>query len=110
MSERAFHARAERLAAQFCARYGVTTAWSDEQINRALADHNLPALSMMPAEPRGMMAEQYPQVGPLDAVEAHRWQRTNAMHLLAHVMLGHPEPRCDGCRAWGAPADAGGPR
>lgn len=100
MHDHAFAERAERAAREFSARYGVTTAWSDEQIERALADHDLPILSALPAEPRGMMAEVAGPVDPSDLVEAHRWQRMNAMHLLSHVML-HGGVRCTGCRDWG---------
>ena len=60
--EEAFYRRAERLSAEFCARYGVTTAWSDEQIERALADHGLPKLEALPAEPRGIIGRD--ETGP----------------------------------------------
>jgi hypothetical protein len=100
MNEQTFQERAEQLAEAFRTRYGVTMAWTDEQIEAALADHELPALATLPAEPRGKMAEHFR--APTGPGEGHAWQRMNAMHLLGHVML-HDGQRCGGCEDWGKP-------
>lgn len=99
-----FFERAERLAEAFRARYAVASdaAWTNQQIDQALSDHDLPPLATLPLEPRGRLAEQFP--GPLAPGEGPRWQRLNAMHLLGHVML-HRGLRCGGCQDWG-PSDA----
>lgn len=99
-SEREFMKRAEQAADTFRARYGVGDAWTDEQIDQALAEAGYPQLSEMPAEPRGMMVKLAAYAGPLTPVEQRQWRRGNAMHLLGHVLLQHPERRCDGCRDW----------
>lgn len=102
MTQEAFEERAERLGEAFRARYGVSDVWSDEQIERALADHDLPGLDRLPPEPRGMMVDLAEPVDLDDSPRAQRaWQRTNAMHLLAHCML-HGGERCGGCEDWGA--------
>jgi hypothetical protein len=96
---RDFLERAERLAAAFRTRYGVDDdgAWTDPQIDQALADAGLPELATLPGEPRGMMARQFP--GPLSPGEDRAWRRVNAMHLLGHVMA-HGGARCGGCADW----------
>lgn len=99
-SREQFQEWAEQQAKAFNARYGVRDTWSDEQLERALADHGLPALASLPGEPRGMMAREHPVRGPLGAMAQHRWRRTNASHLLGHV-IAHGGERCDGCRDWG---------
>jgi hypothetical protein len=103
----------ERRTLAFNERYGVTTAWTDEQIERALRDHGLPDLARMPdyddsTEARARRKNDIssiirgPYGSPDSPVERHRWQRVNAMHMLAHIIANHPEPRCNACRAWGA--------
>jgi hypothetical protein len=106
----------ERMASRFNARYGVTTSWSDEQIERALSDHGLPRLAAMPdyddstaaraaRKQNAVSIVRGPYGSPDSPVERHRWQRVNAMHLLGHVIANHPEPRCRACRTWGASDD-----
>jgi hypothetical protein len=99
MIDRGFQARAEQLAAEFNARYGVTTAWTDEQLERALADHGMPALATLPPGPRGIMAGDDVD-DPTDEESRRRWRRSNAAHLLGHVIL-HGGTRCGGCSDWG---------
>jgi hypothetical protein len=102
----------ERRAARFNARYGVTTAWSDEQIERALSDHNLPSLATMPDYDDSTAARERRRHDPVALIrgpygssdspaERHRWRRANAMHMIAHVICEHPELRCNACRDWG---------
>lgn len=100
-TEPAFYQRAERLAANWRRRYGVSDdgAWTDEQIERALADHGLPALANLPGEARGMMRSMADS-SDTSPEAAQQWRRVNAMHLIGHVML-HGGERCDGCRDWG---------
>lgn len=97
-ARRAFVERAERLSRAFNARYGVESVWTDDKLDQALADHGLPSLSSLPAEPRGMMANHFK--GKLLDGEGHIWQRMNASHLLGHVIL-HEGTRCAGCEDWG---------
>lgn len=103
--EEALDARIEKKSAEFRARYEVDEerGWTDDQLDRVLADAGFPALSTLPTEPQGVLrryAEQLrsdPVVPP--AVEARRWQRVNAAHLMGHAML-HDGLRCDGCARW----------
>jgi hypothetical protein len=94
---RSFEAYAERVATGFRRRYGVAddAAWADDQLERALADHDLPPLAVLPGEPTGMMVGM---AHPSDTPE--RWRRVNASHLLGHVML-HAGRRCSACAGWG---------
>jgi hypothetical protein len=103
--DESFEERAERLSAEWRARYGVDeeSAWTDDQLDHALADAGFPALATLPTEPQGPL-RRYAQGLPSDpavppAVEARRWQRVNAAHLMAHAML-HDGLRCPGCEAW----------
>lgn len=98
----AFFERAERLAEEFRAGYGVQDIWTDEQIDRALADAGMPAMTTLPGEPRGMMVEEAGELHEADLTDGERrqWRRTNAMHLVAHAML-HGGQRCHGCQDWG---------
>lgn len=88
----------ERMAAEFNARYGADFGWTDEQLDRALADHQMPPLASIPDEPRGMMRGT--RFDPLDLNQRHQWRRGNAAHLLGHVIL-HGGERCSGCEDWG---------
>lgn len=99
-SEREFHEEAERRAERFNARYGIHGAWTDDQLRKALADHGMPSFETIPDEPRGMMARDPSIRYPSSAAGRHRWRRTNAGHLLGHVIM-HEGRRCDGCRDWG---------
>jgi hypothetical protein len=83
--------RVDRIAARFSARYGVRHSWSDEQIERALADHGLPWLALLPGEPRGMMTKMAPQFGPLDDLEAHSWLNSRLVVILGPIR-GLPPP------------------
>lgn len=98
-SEAEFYAWAEKAAAEFNLRYGITDGvWSDDKLAQALADHNLPPLEKIPDQPRGMMARTNPLA--TTAGERRAWRRTNASHLLGHV-IAHNGERCDGCKYWG---------
>lgn len=96
-SQEAFEQYAEEQAALFRTRYGLgpTDAWEDAQIEQALADAGMPSLASLPDRPEGMMALMGRPTDPPRA-----WRRTNAMHLLGHVML-HGGARCEGCQDWG---------
>lgn len=90
-------ARAEELEQQaeaFNARYGVGTpeqpAWSDEALDQALADHGLPALSVL-----AVQAES----------EVRVLARERAAHLLGHLIASHPQSRCRACERWGTPTE-----
>jgi hypothetical protein len=103
--DESFEERAERLSAEWRARYGVDeeSAWTDDQLDHALADAGFPALATLPTEPQGPL-RRYAQGLPSDPVvppdvEARRWQRVNAAHLMAHAML-HDGLRCPGCADW----------
>src|SRR5687767_1208772 len=102
MDRQEWEAWAERESAKFSARYGIRGAWTDEQLDRALSDHGLPPLAQLPAGPRGLRVRQGRQgvQDPTSAADRHRWRRTNAGHLLGHVVV-HGGRRCDGCRDWG---------
>lgn len=99
----------ERRARKFSRGYGAGLGWSDDQINRALADHGYPDLRMMPPHDTSTAARQrlatyHPETSPTrsgeTAIERHRWQRTNAMHLLGHIIAEHADPRCAACSDW----------
>lgn len=90
-------AEMEQRASKFNARYGANFGWTDEQLERALADHAMPPLTAIPDEPRGMMAGG--RFDPLDLNQRHQWRRANAAHLLGHVIL-HDGRRCSGCEDW----------
>lgn len=81
-------------------RYGLTEgdAWTDAHLEAMLFDHHLPVLAALPGEPQGM-APAFAAPPPLDADPAHYWQRINALHLFAHVVL-HDGARCDTCEGW----------
>lgn len=99
--EAAFYRHAEKLADEWRARYGIGPdgLWTDDQLDRALADHGFPALASLPPGPRGMMADvSGPQVEDEPAVAA-TWRRVNASHLIGHAML-HNGERCGGCEDW----------
>lgn len=74
---------AEQQAAAFNARYGADNGWTDEQLDRAIDDHNMPKLNEIPDEPRGMMAGS--PFEPFDLNQRHQWRRSNAAHLLVHA-------------------------
>lgn len=93
-----FEQWAELRAAEFNASYGADDGWTDEQLERALGDHGMPALGKIPDEPRGMMAGS--PFEPFDLNQRYQWRRTNAAHLLGHVIL-HNGTRCGGCADWG---------
>ena len=96
--------RRERAAEAFRARYGVTDAWEDEQIEQALEEHRLPMLALLPDTPQGKLLElleEDERTKDWSSTERHQWRRMNGMHLLAHVMV-HEGQRCSGCRDWGA--------
>lgn len=100
-SEQEFHEWAEQRATAWRKRYGIgpVDAISDEKIATMLADHGYPELETLPDGPRGNI---FP-VQDFSAQTArgrYLWQRTNAMHLIGHVMMEHPDKRCDGCRDW----------
>lgn len=91
----------ERRAAEFSKRYGAENGWSDEQLDRALSDHDLPPLSAIPSH--GVQRGGGPYGGPtLDAEDRRRWRRMNATHMLGHIIL-HNGERCGACKSWGVP-------
>lgn len=94
--------RMEQLAEAFNRSYGVKASWSDKQIGRALRDHDLPKLIEMPGYGVGMNAEEHehgPYGGDMDDIERHRWRRTNAMHMLGHVVAQHPAEAIESCKS-----------
>jgi hypothetical protein len=103
--QESFEERADRLSAEWRARYGVDdqVGWSDAQLDRALADAGFPPLATLPTEAQGMMrqwsAGNLPDPGVTAAETARRWQRVNAAHLIAHAMM-HGGLRCGGCETW----------
>ena len=94
--------RQEAMAEAFRTRYGVDPAgaWTDQQIEQALADHGYPVLAALPGEPRGMMRSHADKLTGFTPTEARAWRRTNALHLVAHAILGHAGGRCGGCEGW----------
>lgn len=98
--ERAVLRHLEEAAEAFCARYGITveSPWTNEKITQALADHGLPAFETLPDSPQGTMIEEAGDRAAEDPPGV--WRRTNAMHLLGHV-ISHGPQRCDGCASWG---------
>lgn len=95
----AFETWAEQQSVLFRERYslGETDAWTEQQLGQALSDHGLPPLDQLPAEPRGMLAQDFP--GPVAPGEERSWQRVNAMHLIGHCIV-HEGQRCPGCEDW----------
>jgi hypothetical protein len=91
----------ERIAEAFIRRYTTDGVWTDEQLDRALADHDMPALALLPDVPCGIMV----RIATLcrDTAPSQRWRRLNATHLLAHAML-HDGQRCSSCVEWGKPS------
>lgn len=96
-------------ARAFARSYGLgpTQPWPDERLDQALADHGLPRLDQLPAEPRGQAFEIFglsPAYVPQDDEERQNWRRVNAGHLIGHVIL-HAGERCLGCADWGTDDD-----
>lgn len=100
-SESDFFRHADELAERFRTRYGLRPEddWTDAQIDQALADAGMPLMADLPPEPRGMMRELAEKLSGFTPKQAEQWRRTNAMHLLGHVML-HDGQRCPGCGDW----------
>lgn len=94
-SEAEFQRYAERTASELNLRYGATGGWTDQKLDQALKENGMPPLASLPDTPQGMMREQAGDESP-----SRTWRRTNAAHLLGHVIL-HDGERCSGCRDWG---------
>lgn len=91
----------EDRAAAFNTRYGIKASWPDKQIDRALKDHGLPSLDSMPDHGVGAMGVMPGRYGPYggedDKTARRRWQRTNAMHRLGHIIAEHPAEAIASC-------------
>lgn len=100
--ELAFMTEAEEKADAFRRRYGLgpEDAWTDELLDRVLADHGYPQLAALPMRAEGLMRAMSQDPDPTDPVEQHRWQRVNAGHLIGHAIM-HDGERCRGCITWG---------
>ena len=113
-SEHEFQIYAEEKAAEFARFYGAERGWTNQQLEKALADHGLPDLLSMPDyddstaarerrknDPEAIVRGPY---GSADSpIERYRWRRLNATHILGHVILEHPPEQiatCT-CQDWG---------
>jgi hypothetical protein len=97
-SEAEFLEYAEEASLQFRRRYGLVdeAPWTDELLDRALADHGLTRLAYLSDEPPDKVPADF---DPSYLVRDHKWRRERAAHLLAHVVL-HGGQRCNACRTW----------
>lgn len=97
--ERAFAVEAEDKSLAFRRAYGLADdrPWTDELLDRALADNGYPALASLPDTPQGPYAEM---AAPAERGPSPQWRRVNASHLIGHA-IGHGGGRCRGCETWG---------